>query len=291
MKILVLGATGMLGHKLLQILSDSYEVYGSVRHITSSLKTNPIFAESNLLGPADAYDISSITGIIKKTKPDVVINSIGIVKQLPESLDPIKSITINSLFPHQLSTICSEMEIRLLHYSTDCVFSGKKGLYKETDFPDADDLYGRTKLLGEVVGPGCLTLRTSLIGRELRTSHGLIEWFLSQKGTVKGYKRAIFSGLTTNAHARILAQIISEYPDLSGLYHLGTEPITKFDLLNLVKKIYNLDTIVEPDYFEENDRSLNSSKFRSETNITIPGWQEMIYEMYNDPILYKKPGE
>ncbi len=281
----------MLGHKLLQILSDSYEVYGSVRHITSSLKTNPIFAESNLLGPADAYDISSITGIIKKTKPDVVINSIGIVKQLPESLDPIKSITINSLFPHQLSTICSEMEIRLLHYSTDCVFSGKKGLYKETDFPDADDLYGRTKLLGEVVGPGCLTLRTSLIGRELRTSHGLIEWFLSQKGTVKGYKRAIFSGLTTNAHARILAQIISEYPDLSGLYHLGTEPITKFDLLNLVKKIYNLDTIVEPDYFEENDRSLNSSKFRSETNITIPGWQEMIYEMYNDPILYKKPGE
>jgi dTDP-4-dehydrorhamnose reductase len=287
MKILVFGATGMLGHKLIQGLSTDYEVIGTTRRDISENKKFSIFDKILLEGNTDASNISSINMVIRKLNPDIVINCIGIVKQLPEANNPVKSITINSLFPHQLRQLCQENDIRLIHYSTDCVFSGTKGNYSETDFSDADDLYGRSKLLGEVTGHGCLTLRTSLIGRELESSHGLIEWFISQDGkTVKGYKNAIFSGLTTNAHATILAEIITKYPGLEGLYHLSADPISKYDLLTLVKEKYHLDINIEPDYNEISDRSLDSSKFRSATKIIIPGWPEMIDEMYNDPTPY-----
>ncbi len=287
MKILILGATGMLGHKIIQGLSTVYETLGTIRRDINTNQKNAILKNTNLIGNIDAYNISTFLNAIQKSKPDIIINCIGIVKQLPEANDPVKSITINSLFPHQIHHVCMEKNIRLIHYSTDCVFSGSKGNYSENDFPDADDLYGRSKLLGEVTGPGCLTIRTSLIGRELNSSHGLIEWFLSQNGkTVKGYKNAIFSGLTTNAHANILLEIVKNYPDLEGLYHLSADPISKYDLLTLVKEKYHLDINIEPDYAEISDKSLNSSKFRSITKINIPNWPEMIEEMYNDTTPY-----
>jgi dTDP-4-dehydrorhamnose reductase len=287
MKILILGATGMLGHKLVQILSGFFDTTGSVRKNVNHNTGSQILKGFNLMGNVNAFESKSVELVINKVHPDVVINCIGIVKQLKEANDPIKSITINSLFPHQLHQLCHEKNIRLIHYSTDCVFSGARGNYSETDFPDADDLYGRSKLLGEVTGPGCLTLRTSLIGRELESSHGLIEWFLSQKGkTVKGYKNAIFSGLTTNAHVQILREIITEYPYLEGLYHLSADPISKYDLLTFVNEKYHLDINIEPDYSEVSDRSLNSSKFRSATDIIIHSWPEMIDEMFNDPTPY-----
>jgi dTDP-4-dehydrorhamnose reductase len=287
MKILILGATGMLGHKLIQGLSTDHEVYGTTRRDIVTSKKTGIFENTRLVGNIDAYNIHTIREGLRTIDPDIMINCIGIVKQLNEAHDPVKSITINSLFPHQLQQLCFHNDIRLIHYSTDCVFSGLKGNYTENDFPDADDLYGRSKLLGEVRDPGCLTLRTSLIGRELESSHGLIEWFLSQEGkTIKGYKNAIFSGLTTNAHARIVKEIITGYPDLEGLYHLSADPISKFDLLALVKDLYSLDITIEPDYDEVCDRSLNSSKFRSSTKVIIPGWPEMIKEMYNDQTPY-----
>lgn len=287
MKILILGASGMLGHKLIQGLSTDYKVSGTIRRDSNVYKKFPIFEKIHLVGNIDAYNISTIHVTIQKIEPDVVINCIGIVKQLPEANDPVKSLTINSLFPHQLQQLCKENNIRFIHYSTDCVFSGTKGNYSETDFPDADDLYGRSKLLGEVTGPGCLTLRTSLIGRELESSHGLIEWFISQNGkSVIGYKNATFNGLTTNAHAQILKKIITKYSKLEGLYHLSADPISKYDLLTLVKEKYQLNLNLEPDYNEVGDRSLNSSKFRSATKIIIPCWPEMIDEMYNDPTPY-----
>ena len=240
-----------------------------------------------IIGNIRADDLKSVHKAIDTTEPEVVINCIGIVKQLPAAQDPLQSIAINALFPHQLAQICRQKKIRLIHMSTDCVFSGRKGCYSEEDLSDAEDLYGKTKFLGEVDYPGCLTLRTSIIGRELDTTHGLIEWFLSQEGkTVSGYKKAIFSGLTTIALSEIIADIIVNHPQLSGIRQVASEPISKYDLLNLVNKIYGLKIRIDPDETIINNRSLNPEKFKKETNIKIPSWEYMIEEMYRDPTPY-----
>jgi dTDP-4-dehydrorhamnose reductase len=181
------------------------------------------------------------------------------------------------------------MGIRLIHISTDCVFSGRKGNYTEDDVSDAEDLYGRTKFLGEVGGDGCLTLRTSIIGREMETSHGLIEWFLSEEGkTVRGYKRAIFSGFTTIALGDIIARLIVEHQDLHGVWHVASKPINKFDLLELVREVYGLTIEIEPDESVVCDRSLNSDRFRRATGLVAPAWPDMIMEMYRDPTPYSE---
>ena len=287
MKILILGATGMLGHKLMQVLSKKCHVAGTLRGDARNVAEIPFFSEMDLLGNTRADEITTIREAIGRSDPDVIINCIGIVKQLPEAQDPLKSIAINALFPHQLAQLCREKNIRLIHMSTDCVFSGKKGSYAEDDPSDADDLYGRTKFLGEVKYPGCMTVRTSIIGRELETSHGLVEWFLGQEGkTVPGYKNAIFSGLTTNALAGILGDIIAGYPDLSGVVQVASRPISKYDLLVLLKKVYGMHIDVRPDTAVINNRSLDARRFRKETNIKIPSWEYMIEEMYRDPTPY-----
>jgi dTDP-4-dehydrorhamnose reductase len=222
-------------------------------------------------------------------RPVVVVNCIGIVKQAEAAKNPLVSIEVNSLFPHRLARLCCTKGIRLIHISTDCVFSGRKGNYTENDFSDAEDLYGRTKFLGEVSDEGCLTLRTSMIGRELETSHGLIEWFLSQGGkTVNGYKRSIFSGFTTNALADIIAKIITENRNLHGIWHVASEPISKFDLLTLVKQVYGLHIEIRPDDTVVVDRSLNADRFRQATNFVPPSWHDMIEQMYRDPTPYSK---
>jgi dTDP-4-dehydrorhamnose reductase len=287
MNVLTLGATGMLGHKLMQVLLHEHTVTGTVRRNTSVHMDYPIFSNMNILGNISADNLETIRTAIDKVNPEVIINCIGIVKQLPAAQDPLQSIAINALFPHQLAQICRQKKIRLIHLSTDCVFSGHKGNYTETDPSDAEDLYGKTKFLGEVDYPGCLTLRTSIIGRELDTTHGLIEWFLSQEGkTVSGYKKAIFSGLTTIALSAIIAEILADHPHLSGVYQIASEPISKYDLLNLVKKTYNMKIRIVPDETIINNRSLNPEKFKKETNIKIPSWEYMIEEMYRDPTPY-----
>ena len=287
MIILILGSTGMLGHKLVQVLSKEHKVTGTVRRNAFVLSNYPVFSKMEILGNISAENLETIRTAIDKTDPDVIINCIGIVKQLPAAQDPLQSIAINALFPHQLAQICRQKNIRLIHMSTDCVFSGRKGYYTEEDSSDAEDLYGKTKYLGEVDYPGCLTIRTSIIGRELDTSHGLIEWFLGNEGkTVKGYKKAIFSGLTTLALSEIIAEIISRYPRISGVYQVASEPISKYDLLNLVKKIYSITITVNPDETVINDRSLNPEKFKKETNIKIPSWEYMIEQMHQDPTPY-----
>ncbi len=287
MNLLILGATGMLGHKLIQGLFQKFVVTGTVRGNKSNLSSYPFFSGVHIIDNISADDLSTIQQVIENTNPDVIINCIGIVKQLPEAQDPVKSITINSLFPHQLAQLCQERKIRLIHYSTDCVFSGKTGNYQETDLPDPDDLYARSKLLGEVTGPGCLTLRTSLIGRELSGFHSLFEWLVRQEGKeIQGYTKAIFSGLTTIAHARILEKIITDHPELTGLYHVAAAPISKYDLLKMIIERFNLNIRITPDDSLVCDRSLDGTRFINDTGIRIPSWEDMIDQLYNDKIPY-----
>jgi dTDP-4-dehydrorhamnose reductase len=289
MKVLILGGSGMLGHKLWQTCAARFDTWVTFRREFAAYADLGIFDESRALRQVRAEEFESVGQAIATVEPELVINCIGIVKQDAGAKDPVTSITVNSLFPQRLSQLCSQTNTRVIHLSTDCVFSGRKGNYAEVDAPDAEDLYGRTKLLGEVTGEGCLTIRTSMIGRELQGAHGLLEWFLSQRGQrVRGFKRAIFSGFTTLALAELVAEVAIDHPKISGVWHMASEPISKFDLLSLIKQTYGLDTEIEPDETFECDRSLNGSRFGAATGIKAPGWQDMIQRMHADLTPYNK---
>jgi dTDP-4-dehydrorhamnose reductase len=289
LKILVLGASGMLGHKLWQVLADQSDTYVTLRQGFESYTRYNLFDRTRTVDYVSVQDLDSVVRAVVTVRPTVVVNCIGIVKQAAAAKDPLLSISVNALFPHRLAQICRAAGSQLIHISTDCVFSGRKGNYVENDVADAEDLYGRTKLLGEVSYEGCLTLRTSMIGRELATSHGLIEWFLSQEGEiVPGYKRAIFSGFTTNALAELIARIITDHPDLQGVWHVASEPISKFDLLSLMKQVYGLSVQIEPDETVVVDRSLNADRFQQTTGFVPPSWLDMIQQMYQDPTPYSE---
>lgn len=286
-KVLVLGATGMLGHKLVQKLSDRFEVYGTVQGDTVEYRKYPALADKRLLPGVVAEDVDSLARALDAVRPDVAINCIGIVKQLKEAKDPVVAIRINALLPHQLAKLCGERGVRLIHFSTDCVFSGQEGNYAEEDFADANDLYGRTKLLGEVTASGCLTLRTSIVGRELDRGLGLIAWFLSQRGGhVKGFARTLYSGMTTNAMADLVGDLISTFPELSGLWHVSSDPISKYELLKMINHIYNLGITIERDEEFFCDRRLDSSRFRARIGFCPQSWDHMIADMHDDPTPY-----
>jgi dTDP-4-dehydrorhamnose reductase len=222
-------------------------------------------------------------------RPTVVVNCVGIVKQLKAAGDPVPSISINSLFPHRLATLASAAGARIIHISTDCVFRGDRGHYSERDTPDASDLYGRTKLLGEVSGPRCLTLRTSIIGRELSATTGLLEWFLAQRtGRAKGYTHARFSGVTTHALADVLADIIERHPGLAGVYHVASRPISKYDLLKKLNDAYNAGVDIDASDDVHIDRTLDGSAFQKATGLTIRSWDEMIGQMASDSTPYEE---
>ncbi len=287
MRVLILGGSGMLGHKAYQTFNGRFETYATIRGQASDYGRFRMFDESRLVERVAAEDFDSIKRAVASTQPDVILNCIGIVKQDKSAKDPLASIRVNSLFPHRVARLAREAGARLIHLSTDCVFSGSRGHYAEDDLPDPPDLYGRSKLLGEVDGEGCLTIRTSMIGRELRGSHGLLEWFLGQQGKkVRGFKRAVFSGFTTNALAEIIADIVSHHPDLRGMWHVAAEAIDKFDLLSQVRDTYELNIEIEPDETFVCDRSLNGERFRKETGIVAPQWPEMIAQMHADKTQY-----
>lgn len=283
MRILIFGITGMLGHVLWLKFKQSHNTFGTVRRTRKELKTYTSFFEKDnnqIIDNVDVTDEGAVERALVLSQPDIVINCIGIIKQVSAAKDPIVSIRINSLFPHILAEKCREGGFRLIHISTDCVFSGKKGLYREDDISDAEDLYGKTKYLGEVSGPNCLTIRTSIIGRELSGANGLLEWFLAQEGKeVKGYKKAIFSGLTTYALADIMLEIIEKHYCLEGIYQISSDPITKFDLLNKLTQRLSLDIEIMADESVVVDRSLDSSKFRRATKVNIPFWEAMIDDL------------
>ncbi|MDT7604818.1 MAG: dTDP-4-dehydrorhamnose reductase [Acidobacteriota bacterium] len=289
MRILILGGSGMLGHKLWQTLAGRFDTRATFRQSPTAYARFRIFDPSRAVGHVSAEDFDSVVRAFASTRPEVVVNCVGIVKQDAAAKDALRSISVNALFPHRLAQVCQAAGARLIHISTDCVFSGRKGHYAEDDAADAEDLYGRTKLLGEVGGAGCLTLRTSMIGRELEGSHGLIEWFLSQQGhKVRGFRRAVFSGFTTLALSQIIADIIEARRDLEGVYHVAAAPITKFDLLSLVREVYGLDIEVEPEETFVCDRSLNGERFRRATGFVPPSWREMIEGMRADATPYEE---
>ena len=287
MKILILGGSGMLGHRLWLNLSQHHETWVTVRGDASQFPELSEFPRHHVRANVDALIFDEVTRALASIQPDLVINCIGLIKQTHLARDPLSSISLNALLPHRVSLICRTARIRMIHISTDCVFTGKKGCYTEEDQSDAEDLYGRTKFLGEVSYPHCVTLRTSIIGRELKSRLGLIEWFLSQSGTIHGYKHAIYTGFTTDELSRIILDYVIPNNDLSGVYHVSSEPISKYDLLNLAKYAFRRDITILPDENFRCDRSLISTRFRQVTGYTPPSWPDMIHELATNSSFYE----
>jgi len=288
MKVLVLGGSGLLGHKLVQVLKSRFDVSAAFHGSFDKYRGIDIFDGVDVIENFKAEEIELVTQVAGDANPDVIVNAIGITKHVADGDDAVKSITINSLLPHQLAKIAAELGARLIHISTDCVFSGANGNYTETDVSDATDRYGRSKSLGEVVEGNCLTLRTSIIGRELFTRNSLVEWFLSNRGQrVKGFTRAIFTGFPTIVLAEILSDIIENQPNLRGLYHVSGDKISKFDLLQLINDAMNVGAEIEADNEFAIDRSLDSRRFRSETGFVPTSWPKMINHMADDAQIYE----
>lgn len=281
MKVLVVGASGMIGSTVLRVLSENkdWQVSGSVRN-DSNRRFFPAHIAERIVEGVDAENPDALAKVLDAIRPDVVINCAGLTKHKLEAEDPLVSIPINTLMPHRLAGLCKLVGARLIHVSTDCVFSGEKGRYTENDFADARDVYGKSKALGEVIYPHTVTLRTSTIGHEFQTRYGLLEWFLSQQGRCKGYNHAIFSGLPTVVFAQVVRDVVIPRPELSGLYHVAAEPINKYDLLKLIAKVYGKQIEIEADSKLAIDRSLNAQRFREATGYVAPGWEELIETMH-----------
>lgn len=259
---------------------DGWTVKGTIR----SARAKSFFSDSlaaNLITGIELLDSDGLTRVLADTEPDVVVNCAGLTKHLPEGNIPTAVIAMNGLFPHRMATLCRLCGARMIHVSTDCVFSGNRGGYTEDCIPDATDLYGRSKIIGEVAGDNLLTLRTSTIGHELLSRHGLLEWFLAQTHC-KGYTRAIFSGLPSVVFAQVVRDIVIPDRQLSGLYHVAGPAIPKADLLRIVAAVYRTNVeIIADDQFVV-DRSLNAAHFREATGYCPPPWTEMINTMHGD---------
>jgi dTDP-4-dehydrorhamnose reductase len=280
-KILILGSTGLLGSTLLKYFSkkNNFKCYGAIRKKSDNIKLKNI--KNTILHKINYKKRSDIIKVFNQIKPDLIINCIGVIKQLTQKNKTSEIIRVNSFLPHCLAEIVNlQKKIRLIHFSTDCVFSGIKGNYKETDLPDALDIYGRSKLLGELSCSNTLTLRTSIIGHELQTKHSLLNWFLDQKKSVKGYKNVIFSGLTTLEIAKVLDKFIIPNKNLEGLYHLSGKKISKYDLLNLIKKVYKQNVKININRNVKINRSLNSNFFQQITGYKPSSWNKIIKEMF-----------
>jgi len=279
MRILILGGDGMLGHQLVKSLSSRHDARVTVRQRLSAYKDFKLFSAENAYEGVEMGSMDRLIDVLGEFRPEAVVNAVGIVKQRSTAKESVPSLEINSLFPHRLAGLCKAADIRMVHMSTDCVFSGRKGRYQEEDLSDAEDLYGRTKYLGEVYESHCVTLRTSIIGKELSRKQGLLEWFLSQWGSVQGFRNALFSGFTTLELSRIIEKILTEHPEKGGLYHVSSDAISKFDLLTLIKRKMGLRIDIIPAEEPRLDRSLDSTRFRREFHYTPPTWEEMIEEL------------
>ena len=279
---MVLGGDGMLGHQLMISLGKDHDVKCTLRGTPDRYVHWTYFDDSNAFFNTDIRDLNKLNGALDAFAPDVVINCIGIVKQRREAAESIPSIEINALAPHKVASQCDVKGIRFVHVSTDCVFDGADGAYKESDPCNVSDIYGLTKYLGEVHESNAITLRTSIIGHELSRKTGLLEWFLAQTGTVKGFKNAIFSGLTTRELAAVIDMLVTSHPDASGLYHVSSDPINKFDLLCLFREVYALDIEIEEDVAFYCDRSLNSARFQEHFDYKSPAWRDMVIAMKDD---------
>jgi dTDP-4-dehydrorhamnose reductase len=283
MKILIFGSNGMLGHKLYQRLGAAFDVCGTIRGTFDEIERFGIFDRGKIIENVDVTDETAVTNAIETARPDVVINAAGVIKQVADAKDRERTIAVNAIFPLRLEKLAKKCGLRLITIGTDCVFDGTRGNYTEKDVPDAHDLYGISKFLGEVGSTNCLTLRTSIIGRELGTAHSLVEWFLKNRGgRVKGFTRAIYTGLPTIEFADLIGKLITDHADLNGIYHVASEPITKYDLLQLLNKYYDVNVEIEPSDEVAIDRSLDGRKFTELTGIHLPDWPTMVAKMAAD---------
>lgn len=306
MKVLICGGGGMLGHRLWLAFRTRFDTYVTLRRALSDYAAWGWYEPARSLEHCDAARFDTLRAFARKLQPQVVINAVGLVKQRAEAASPIAAIEANALFPHRLAELCGELGARLIHISTDCVFSGRSragrwGNYRETDEPDPIDLYGRTKLLGEPLAvermpaeplaaplasiedaAGVLVLRTSLVGHELLTRQGLVEWFLHERGPVRGFARARFSGLTTNELADLLVRLVGEFPKLHGLYHVASEPISKLEFLQRLKHVYGVSIDIEPDESVAIDRTLCGERFCQATGYVAPDWEAMMRRMWQE---------
>ncbi len=281
MKILILGAKGMLGHMACRVFGRHHEVHATGR--SPEPPPTAILPPSQYHGSIDTTDEDRPRALLRELRPDVVFNCVGLIKQKGEARDPIVAIETNALLPHRLADACDEIGTKLLQPSTDCVFSGRAGHYRENDLPDPPDLYGRSKLLGEVERAPHLTFRTSIIGRQLQGQESLVEWFTSQRGgRASGYRRAIFSGLTTQALCETLEQLLARDFDLHGLWHIASQPISKLELLSRLNEMLDLSITMEIDDSLVIDRSLNGTAFEQRTGIRVPSWDRMLQQLKED---------
>lgn len=281
MKVMVFGVTGMLGNAVFRVLSADRDliVFGTTRREIS--RQHPLSVLSGrIIAGVDVEHHDSLVRAFATVQPDVVVNCIGLVKQLADANDPLQAVPINTLLPHRLAALCKATGSRLIHISTDCVFSGTQGNYLETDFPDANDLYGRSKFLGEVDYPHAITLRTSIIGHELAGQRSLLNWFLAQTDTVKGFARAVFSGLPTVELAGAIRDFVLPCPELCGLYHISSDPINKYELLRQIASVYGKSIQIDPVEDFVIDRSLNSDRFKEATGYLPPAWPVLVERMY-----------
>lgn len=289
MKVLILGVSGMLGNAMFRFFSGQHqhEVWGTVRN-RSNLQFFDAHLHPHLISDIDVLNQDTLVTLLNRIKPDYVINCIGLVKQLAEVDDPLITLPINAVFPHQLARLCGLCNARMLQISTDCVFSGTKGYYSESDISDATDLYGKSKWIGEVQYPHTLTLRTSIIGHELQSQQSLVDWFISQSGACKGYTNAIFSGFPTIVLAHIIHDYILEHPEMSGIYHVAANAINKYELLTMVAKKYQKMIEIIPDGQVCIDRSLDASRFNQLLKYSPPDWPALIETMHNDYLTLRK---
>ncbi|WP_271411683.1 dTDP-4-dehydrorhamnose reductase family protein [Pseudomonas sp. Q1-7] len=282
MRVLVLGVTGMLGNAVYKIFdsSDGFEVWGTLRN-SQDKHYFPATAHERLMSGVDVLDHDMLVKVLARIRPQLVINCVGLIKQLADSKDPLSALPINAMLPHRLANLCGLLGARLIQLSTDCVFSGRKGYYVEDDVSDAEDLYGKSKYIGEIRdNPHVITLRTSIIGHELSTNFSLVDWFLAQEGAVKGFSKAIFSGLPTAELARVMKDFVAPNAELSGLYHVATKPISKHDLLKLIAKQYGKKIEITPDDSLQIDRSLNGARFNQASGYVAPEWSQLISIMH-----------
>ncbi len=283
MRILILGGTGMLGHKLWQHFSARFpDTFTTIRKNRAFYDACTLFKSDRVIDAVDVNDFPGLTGIMDRIRPNIILNCVGITKRRDEAESAIPAITLNALFPHRLVEWGNKNSAKVVNFSTDCVFDGAQGDYTEESPTNAIDLYGKTKALGEIKGANALTLRSSFIGTELYARTELFEWFLSQTGTVKGFKNAIYSGLTTRELSRVIEKILVHHPDANGLYNISSDPISKLDLLTLIKEKMNMKVEIVPDEAIRCNRSLDSTKFCNEFVYTPPTWEAMVEELSKD---------
>jgi dTDP-4-dehydrorhamnose reductase len=282
MTVMVLGASGMLGHAVVRVLAESMaaDCVVAVARSTDIRLRFPELADVRTITGVDVENPDALASALERARPSTVVNCVGVIKQRDDAEDPLVALPINAIFPHRLWRLCRLIGAKLVHISTDCVFDGRRGGYLEEDVPNANDLYGRSKQLGEVIGPGAVTLRTSIIGHELGGAHGLVEWFLAQRGPVRGFTQAVFSGLPTVELAKVIRDHVLARTDLEGLYHVAAAPISKFDLLSIVADVYGKNVELVPNGDYRINRSLNGTKFNRATGYSAPVWRDLVELMH-----------